>query len=668
MKWWNMHPDFADVFLEEADEMLARIESCSLALRTGEAGPEVIAQLFRALHTLKGSGAMCGFTQVAAFAHEVETLLDLVRAGTIPVSHTLADLMIASGDHIRLLIQADQGGPAIDDAVHQQLLARVFALAGEGAESTPVQDVLPRWRICFRPDRDLLVKGGNPDLLLKDLRDLGQCEVRCDTRHVPELAGLAAEQCYLQWSIDLRTSASLAQIEEVFLFVRDGSELAIERVDEGGAGRPEEPTGQAAAAPSVEAKASEAPAERRVAGAATSREAPAREATVRVPASRLDRLVNLVGELVMNQSRLATAAARLRAAELAAPVEEIERLVSELRDDVLQIRMMPIGSIFGRFRRLVHDLSVQLGKEIDLVTEGEETELDKGILDQLGDPLVHLLRNSIDHGIESADKRVAAGKPRRGRLVLSATHRGSDVVVSISDDGGGLNREAIRAKAVARQLIGAEANLSDKELLHLILLPGFSTAAQVTDVSGRGVGMDAVKRQIDALRGSLTLASEPGQGTTFTITLPLTLAIIEGLLVETGDSNYIIPMAAVAENVELTEADRRLYNGRNLVAVRGQLVPYVDLREAFAIPGERPAISKIVLVQHEDQRVGLVVDRVLGTHQTVIQALGRFFRKIEVVSGCTVMGDGRVALVLDIAGVVRTANLPPASHPILRVA
>ncbi len=355
----------------------------------------------------------------------------------------------------------------------------------------------------------------------------------------------------------------------------------------------------------------------------------------------------------MNQSRLANVAARFRSVELASPVEELDRLISELRDDVLQIRMTPIGSVFGRFRRLVHDLSNELDKEIQLLTEGEETELDKSILDQLAEPMVHLLRNSIDHGIETPEVRIAKGKPRQGTIRLVATHRGSDVVVSIIDDGAGMDRAAIRAKAVARQIIPADANLTDSEVLNLILLPGFSTAAAVTNISGRGVGMDVVKRQIDALRGSLMLSSEFGKGSCISLTLPLTLAIIEGLLVEVGETQFIIPMAAVMETVELLEKDRRAHNGRNVVAMRGELIPYVDLRETFQTPGGAPAISKVVLVECDGLRVGLVVDRVIGTHQTVIQAMGTFFRHIKVVSGSTVMGDGRVALILDIASVVR---------------
>jgi two-component system, chemotaxis family, sensor kinase CheA len=377
---------------------------------------------------------------------------------------------------------------------------------------------------------------------------------------------------------------------------------------------------------------------------------------VRVPSGKLDRLVNLVGELVMNQSRLAQATAGVEAPDLLAPVEEIERLVSELRETVLGIRMMPIGVTFHRFKRLVHDLSAELGKEIDLVTDGAATELDKTVLDQLGDPLVHLIRNSVDHGIEPAGERTAAGKPARGVIRLSARHTGSNVVVTIEDDGRGLDAAAIRAKAVERKLIAPEAALSEREIFQLIFLPGFSMAREVTSVSGRGVGMDVVKRQVDALRGSVGIASEPGRGTSISLTLPLTLAIIDGLLVEIGGDQYIAPMAVVTENVELRRADRGRNNGRHVVAVRGELVPYLYLREMFGIGGEEPEIEKIVIVRHEEQRVGLVVDRVLGSHQTVIQSLGRFYRNIEMVSGATIMGDGRVALILNMAGLVGLAT------------
>jgi len=324
-----------------------------------------------------------------------------------------------------------------------------------------------------------------------------------------------------------------------------------------------------------------------------------------------------------------------------------------LRDNVLGIRMLPIGTLFGRFRRLVHDLSAELGKEIDLVTEGDETELDKSILDQLGEPLIHCLRNSLDHGIEPPDQRLAKGKPRRATIRLTAVHTGSDVEVSIQDDGRGIDKDAVRAKAIERQLISADAILSDKDIFNLILLPGFSTARQVTNVSGRGVGMDAVKRQIDSLRGTLALTSAPGNGARVVITLPLTLAIIDGLLVEVGVDQFIAPMSAVMENVELLRSHREQKNGRNVIEVRGELIPYIDLRATFCVAGQAPAVAKVVIVQSEEQRVGLVVDGVVGTHQTVIQSLGKVFRNVNVVSGATIMGDGRVALILDIASIVR---------------
>ena len=388
-------------------------------------------------------------------------------------------------------------------------------------------------------------------------------------------------------------------------------------------------------------------------GGTAPRKAIAKESTVRVPSARLDRLVDLVGELVMNQSRLAQAASQTGAPEFANPVQELERLVAELRDNVLGIRMLPIGTLFGRFQRLVRDLSAELGKETDLIVEGAETELDKSILDQLGDPLVHCLRNCLDHGIEPPAERLAKGKPRRAIIRLSAAHTGSNVVISIRDDGRGIDRAAVRAKAVAKQLIAPDATLSDQDILNLITMPGFSTAAQVTNVSGRGVGLDAVKRQIDALRGALSLTTEEGKGTCSSITLPLTLAIIEGLLVQVSGDQFIVPMAAVTENVELLSAQKARNNGRNVIAVRGELIPYIDLRRTFHFDSESPAIEKVVIAQHEGDRVGFVVDRVLGTHQTVIQSLGKFFKNINVVSGATIMGDGRVALILDVAAVVR---------------
>ena len=437
----------------------------------------------------------------------------------------------------------------------------------------------------------------------------------------------------------------------LFIFVEDGSDISIEL--------------------QADAPCSPIPTEELQSAQAPTNEGPVRpavqqrESVARVPSEKLDRLVGLVGELVMNQSRLTQAARGIDSPLLAVPVEEIERLVGELRDSVLGIRMMPIGSTFSRFKRLVRDLSAELGKEIDLVTIGAETELDKTVLDQLGDPLVHLIRNSIDHGIESANQRIASGKNGRGVVKLSAVHSGSNVVVSIQDDGKGLNAAAIRAKALERGLIQEDSNLSEKEIFQLIFQPGFSTAEKVTSVSGRGVGMDVVKRQIDALRGSIAIVSEAGKGATISLTLPLTLAIIDGLLVELRGDQFIIPMSLVMENVELPSVERTRANGRNVVAVRGELVPYIRLRDEFVatanerVAGEHlegPVVEKIVIVRHGEERVGIVVDRVLGSHQTVIQSMGKLYRNIDLVSGATIMGDGRVALILNMDGLVRHAS------------
>lgn len=627
-------------FLEEAEELLDKIEQSALSLGAGGWTQETVHGLFRAFHTIKGSAAMFGFDAVAGFAHHAESLLERVRDGAISVSPALADLVLKARDHIRILL-GQRAGTATPAGSSLGLIAAIQAFAQQ-AET---------WLVRFRPNPALLTAGGNPVALLRQLRELGPCDVIAHSEEVPTLDAIQPDLCYLWWTIALRSSCDRNAVRDVFIFVEDGSRLEIESLKSAPAqDRPGElrPAGGA-----------ETPGEARPGisdAAAAPPKALARESTVRVPADRLDHLVNLVGELVMNQSRLVQAASQSGAPEFASPVQELERLVAELRDTVLGIRMLPIGTLFDRFRRLVHDLSTELGKDVDLVTEGAETELDKSILDQLGEPLIHCLRNCLDHAVEPPAERSSKGKPCRATVRLSATHSGADVVVCIEDDGRGIDRAAVLAKAVEKQLVAPDAILSDKDIFNLILLPGFSTARKITNVSGRGVGMDAVKRQIDALRGTLSLASEEGKGTRISITLPLTLAIIEGLLVQTGAEQFIVPMAAVTENVELTKAQRERHNGRNLLAVRGDLVPYIDLRQAFRNAGEAPAIEKVVIVRHEDHRVGLVVDRVLGTHQTVIQSLGRFLSAIDVVSGATIMGDGRVALILDIAAVVRHAN------------
>jgi len=647
-------------FLQESEELIADIEECALALTSQDSQAEAVNRLFRDFHTIKGSGAMCGLDTVAGFTHHVESLLDRVRDGAIPVSARLAELVLKAADHIKVLLSAVQNGAPVAPGSSEPLLAAIGGLLNPGNRVEPggsaraaepagarAADQERTWWIRFRPNPALLANGGNPAALLRELRSLGSCEVVAHTDEVPALDAIEPDRCYLWWTATLRSACGENALRDVFLFVEDDGNLEIRDLESHPAVEPDTHTPRVGASlldPQQEATASPRPG------------TTAKESTVRVPAERLDRLVRLVGEFVMNQSCLGQAVAQNAAPEFADPVQALERLVAELRDNVLGIRMLPIGTLFRRFQRVVHDLAVELGKEAGLVTVGAETELDKSILDQLGDPLVHCLRNCLDHGIESRAERLEKGKPARATIRLSAVHMGANVVIRIEDDGRGIDRDAVRAKALEKRLIASNADLTDADIFRLILLPGFSTARQVTSVSGRGVGMDAVKRQIDILRGSLSIDSADGEGTRVSITLPLTLAIIEGLLVQIGSERLILPLAVVTENVELHRAQKAQNNGRNVLAVRGELIPYIDLRELFHMDGEAPNSEKVVIIEHAGDRVGLVVERVIGTHQTVIQSLGKFHRNVEVVSGATIMGDGRVALILDTAAVVRHAN------------
>jgi two-component system chemotaxis sensor kinase CheA len=374
--------------------------------------------------------------------------------------------------------------------------------------------------------------------------------------------------------------------------------------------------------------------------------------SIRVPAERLDELMNRVGELVIAQSRLRQIATTSTDQQVKSVAEEIERLVLELRDTTMGIRMVPIGSLFGRFRRVVHDLSSDLGKQVELSMDGEETELDKTVIEQLNDPLVHIIRNAIDHGLEDPDGRTTAGKSHMGHIKLAARHAGTEVLITITDDGRGLNRERIRARAEERGLIAPDAVVSDNELFLVLFQPGFSTATEVTSLSGRGVGMDVVKRTIEALRGKIDIASQPGQGTVVTLRLPLTLAIIDGLMVRVGTGRYVLPLETVEECVELSAEDDTKSRGRSFLNIRGDLVPFLRMREMFATRAAVERFQKIVIVSSGEQKVGLVVDQVIGEHQTVIKSLSKLHADIEMFSGATILGDGAVALILDIPHLV----------------
>ncbi|MBR0716900.1 chemotaxis protein CheA [Bradyrhizobium liaoningense] len=649
--------DPRDVFHQEARELLDQLEEALLDLGNASDDRDLVDCAFRALHTIKGSGSMFGFDEVAGFVHEFETAFDRVRKGSVAISPPLVQVALAAKDHIARLIAEPGRHVADGEAILKNLRAIVsndegsdsgdtFPLAGgrvAAADPSPVQTPVQTWRVKFRLAENALVLGANPLLLLDELRELGPCEVRVKTDAVPPLESTDPEVCYLDWEVVVTTNRDRQAIDDVFIFIADGMELSIETVAADAADAADAPAADKAAT----AKVVEIDKPRDSAGAGAKG-----GTSVRVAAERLDELMDRVGELVIAQARLSQLAVASDDANLKSVAEEMERLASGLRDTTMGIRMVPIGSLFGRFRRLVHDLSRDLDKEVDFVTAGEETELDKTVIERLADPLVHLIRNSIDHGLEVPSRRIAAGKAARGQVRLSAVHTGSEVAISIVDDGAGLNADRIRAKAEEAGLIAPDAKVADHDLFQMVFHPGFSTAKEITALSGRGVGMDVVKRTIEGLRGRIDLGSRPGGGTTVTLRLPLTLAIIEGMLVRVGRGRYSIPLSAVEECVELPRDAEAANSGRNFLNIRGHLVPFLRLRELFKTRAAIEPHQKVVIVSAGESRVGLVVDQVIGNSQTVIKSLSKLHADVETFSGATILGDGTVALILDVAHLV----------------
>jgi two-component system chemotaxis sensor kinase CheA len=640
--------DPAETFRQEARDLLEDLESGLLDLGQDPQNRALIDSSFRALHTIKGSGARFGFTLVADFVHEFETAFDRVRKGQSEANSDLIDIALEAKDHIHSLIEGEDS-----DVDGDAILARLRDIVGSSAvapnaavaatTAAPAHADVKTWRLEFYLPSDALVFGTNPQLLLAELADIGPTKVTALTDRVPVLETLDPEVPYIGWRVDIEAADPESAIDDVFMFLRDSMELTlVELVQDAAPAAVVEPVERA---PSVVPK----PAAPAKADSATDKPA---STSLRVPAERLDELMDRVGELVIAQARLTQLAAHSDDPALKAVAEDLERLSSGLRDTTMGIRMVPIGTLFSRFRRLVYDLSSELGKPIEFVTAGEETELDKNVIERLADPLVHLIRNAVDHGLESPERRRASGKSETGIVRLSATYSGAEVAISVTDDGAGLDAQRIRAKAEDNGLITADAKLTDQELYQLIFAPGFSTAQQVTSLSGRGVGMDVVKRTIDGLRGTIELNTNPGAGTTASLRLPLTLAIIEGMLVRVGDGLYTIPLAAVEECVELTAEAETTRSGRNFLDIRGSLVPFLRLREVFETPGQPDAYQKIVIVSSGEGRVGLVVDQIIGNNQTVIKQLSRLHSGIRTFSGATILGDGSVALILDTAHLV----------------
>lgn len=677
-------PDPTETFRQEARELLEQLELGLLDLEQNPANDDLINSTFRALHTIKGSGAMFGFTAVANFVHEFETAFDQVRKGQTVATPALIAVALDAKDHIHKLIEQPDTQLAGGDAILKALRAVIDgeaapAHAGEVidlATSEPVDFATAQavetatagvWRIRFRLPGDALVFGTNPLFLLEEIAAIGPCTVTALTDTVPTLELIDPEVAYVGWQVDL-TSAEPphAAIDDVFMFLRDGMDLSIQAL--GAPGPVAAPLAEPAPAPAMPASvappvaanpvAAVEPAKAKAGDAVAQPEgekdgkATPASSSMRVDAERLDELMDRVGELVIAQARLTQIAAMSSDGNLKTIAEELERLSSGLRDTTMGIRMVPIGTLFSRFRRLVHDLSRDLDKDIEFITTGEDTELDKTMIERLADPLVHLIRNAVDHGLEDPAMRLKSGKSSKGTVRLSAVYAGAEVAISVSDDGAGLNVERIRAKAEENGIITPETKLTEQELNQLIFAPGFSTAKEVTALSGRGVGMDVVKRTIDSLRGSIDVASARGQGSTMTLRLPLTLAIIDGMLVRVGTGRYTIPLSAVEECVELPEGIETDARGRNFLDIRGSLVPFLRLREAFNTKAPVEPHQKVVIVSSVEGRVGLVVDQIIGNNQTVIKQLSKLHAAIKSFSGATILGDGTVALILDTAQLV----------------
>lgn len=625
-------------FCEEARDLLSDLEAALLQLETDPQDQETIGSVFRAMHTIKGSGAMFGFDAVANFTHNIESVYELVRSGGLLVSPALISLTLRARDHILHLLEATVSGASLDQATGNGILRELekvvgvshpeaAAPVGRGTAAPAISAGESVYSIRFVPPSNVFLRGTNLLPLFAELGSLGDLTVTADTTALPPLAALEPDQCYLAFNMQLRSTGSVNDIRDVFLFVDEGDSLTITTL------------------PGVTAQAGPA-SPTASAGAATAAAAKPVTSSLRVSANKLDELINIVGELVTMQARLSRFAVDSGEIEISYIAEETERLTNLLRDNTMSIRMIPIEATFARYRRLVRDLAAELGKEIELITEGGETELDKSLIDQIADPLVHIIRNSVDHGIESPTDRRQAGKPACGRLVLSAAHTGSQVLIRITDDGRGIDPARVRTKAIEKGLIDPHAELTEAEVLALIFRTGFSTAATVSSVSGRGVGMDVVKRNVEAMRGTIELASTPGRGTVITLQLPLTLAIIDGLLVRVSSQHFVFPVAQVLECMEMNVADvhgRR----RGFIEVRDKLVPLIFLHEFFQLSAESVTRSHILVAHTSLGHFGFVVDEVIGDHKTVIKQLGPLYRKVEGLAGSTILSDGGIALILD---------------------
>lgn len=640
-------------FLEEATESLETMESGLVRLGGGDPDPDLIHDIFRAAHSIKGGAGSVGFDVISTFTHGVEKILDEMREGDRAAGEAEIEVLLASVDQLGRMFDDIAGGddPQLGSAATVQariesLLSGASSEAGEAVAADSESPGVPsgKWAISFAPHVDLFRSANDPLMILRELHDLGELLASASLDALPDFRDYDPEECHMSWEIELESGVDRGSIEAAFAWVEDSCELTIETTD-----------GEVATAPSKEEQTIddlEAPTS---AGASESRST---GASIRVDTEKIDTLINMVGELVITQSMLGQIGKEFEADRLPAlksGLEDLQRHTRELQESVMRIRMLPIGFAFNRFPRVVHDMSVRLKKRVELKISGERTELDKTVLERISDPLVHLVRNALDHGIEAPDVRRDAGKPEIGTVSLNAFHEGGSIVIEISDDGGGIPAQRLLESAREKGLVAADEELSRERCLNLVFHPGFSLAKVVTDVSGRGVGMDVVKRNVEALGGNISINSKEGVGTTFSIRLPLTLAILDGQTIRVGEQKYIVPMASIIESTQIEKDDLHIVAGRGAVfRLRESYLPIIPLYETFSVRADSTEILNglIVVVEYAGQRVGLLVDELLGQQQIVIKSLETNYERVPGISGATILGDGNVALIIDVAGVM----------------
>jgi len=686
---------FQESFFTESSEHVETIEAGLLALEERPQDMDLLNRIFRAAHSIKGNAGMFNFTAIGGLTHKMENVLDLLRNEEMPVTPHVIDVLLRALDGLKNLLDIAQGGGDVDEAAIQALEQELLACQkGDNADSESSTEVQPSatsatpeklWRLVkidWVPLPELFQGGLDPVQIFKELHELGMVKVlQVRTDQLPPLETMDPEQCYLSWSVELETDVPLATIEAVFDFVRDGSELVITDcalgqaesykrvgdilVEEGVVTPGDISDSLAEQKPLGEILVEQKKATPQQVEKALQKQKQLKKTeptSIRVDTEKIDKLINLVGELVITQSMLTDLSKKFTIDQLPVLQErviQLERNTREMQERVMSIRMMPVGSAFNRFPRLVRDLAGKSGKHIQLVMSGEETELDKTLIEGIGDPLTHLVRNSADHGLEGPEERIANGKSERGTIRLHAYHDGGNICISVEDDGRGLNRDKIVKKAIERGIIADGATMRDEDIYQLIFHAGFSTADQVTDVSGRGVGMDVVKRNIEGLGGSVDIESYPGKGSKLTLKLPLTLAIIDGMTVRVGRDNYILPLLTVMESIRPKSMElQRIVGKGEVVNLRGEWVPIVKLYEVFGVESDytNPAEALLVFVEVDGRRLAILVDELIGQQQVVIKSLEENYRKVEGIAGATILGDGQVALILDVPGLAKLAR------------